>query len=61
MLSMLPATAYAMADATGVTATQVVRLMRKLGAVHVGTEPTEGGGRGRTVWGLPEAAAEAAK
>ena len=53
MLSMLPATSYAMAEAAGVTVTHVVRLMRRHGVVRVGGEPTPSGGRPRTIWGRP--------
>ena len=58
--AMLPATAHVVAAALGITVEGAVKAIERAGARKVGTEPIEGGGRPRTVWGMP-AAAEAAK
>lgn len=57
--AMLPTTAQRVAAALAITVEGAVKAMLRAGAVRVGTEPVEGGGRPRTVYGLPAALAEA--
>lgn len=51
--------AHAIALEVGLTIVGVDRAMRRVGAVKIGKEPIPGGGRPRTIWGMPEALSEA--